>query len=232
MSGLFDTMIALAIGQVPSVTHRPRQRYDGTEPVFLTEGFLLEDEQVLVTQANIRTAPQTLSSTNISPVMPPKDPAQIVSNYGSVPIETSEVPSKPEPSLGNIKEANPYPASVFALLPPSSDSQIGLGQDIGDQLKTTSIDVSEEAILLPTYREPDRAIPEERLSTNQTSKMVHETSSRKIENTPRFELRIGRIEVTNPRTNLVAPSQPNRPVSVPRARPRQSLDDYLRGRKR
>lgn len=232
MSGLFDTMIALAIGQVPSVMHRPRQRYDGTEPVFPTEGFLLEDEQVLVTQADMGTAPQTLTSSNMSPVEPPKDPTQIISIYRSVPIETSEIPNRLEPSLGNIKEANPHPASAFSLLPPTSDTQIGLGQDIGDQLKTTSIDVAEEAILLPTYREPNRAIPEERLSIDQTPKMARETSSRKIENTPRFELRIGRIEVTNPRTNLVAPSQPNRPVSVPRARPRQSLDDYLRGRKR
>lgn len=231
MSGLFDTLIAAAQGQASAIAHRPRQRFDGSgEQALPVRGLVVEDEQISAPDADapaVRRSPPLAVTSHVergqSLAMSPEHTQPLLDRQemASPPIPASE------PALGIAPDSRA--TTPFLQL---NSSPLAASASYPAEHPLSSADSVDAATLLPAERSHLTPAAGQDAKLQQAPSRPDEPTRDVPSDTPRFELRIGRIEVTNPRARTVASAPSARPVSIPRAKPRQSLDDYLRGRKR
>ena len=231
MSGLFDTLIAAALGQAPAIAHRPRHRFAEMESALPSESLIVEDAQAPAVLAKKPATQRTATSTALSSIAEQEHTA--VTSYSDELV----VPDRKEsyhsfsPSSETVLMTNPSSGPAQSLLP--AISSLPKIAPIASPAKSPLVPTEEAAApLLPAYRPPPSLVKEQTDELRQEANLPVEPRWPDELQTPRFELRIGRIEVTNPRPRKAGLIQPVRPVSIARAGARQSLDDYLRGRKR
>jgi hypothetical protein len=250
MTGLFDVLIDAAKGTAPVITQRPRQRFapvaDGQPPA----GIETEDVQTAATpaprkaaEANSRQAEErrTRRVAGDDPAeasdrrrqrramvdqrpdrripqvaQQPLQPVRSILSQGPLHIEENDAPRGARTFLSDF---TPSPQDVKSReVRPEPWSQMFERREA-------------EPLLLPGREEDSRAS----LSLTETSeppRRAQESASadRTRMDAPGIELRIGRIEVTGA-PPPAAPKQTSRPVRVPRAGPRQTLEDYLARRR-
>lgn len=232
MSGLFDTLIAAARGTVPAISHRPHQRFAEAADLVPAEGLVVEESEAKA-PASIKHAMAERQAASVKTYLdetmtdaPGRFAARALdATAGAVarlfpPSQTEQRYKQGAPSPAPLLPLADFrPASAESVAPPASSSP-------------SPSDAADATILLPVLQEISPQAAGNDVVLHSAKESVAAPTRQGDAESPRFEIRIGRIEVTSARPKVTAPAPQSRPVSIPRARPRQSLDEYLRGRKR
>jgi hypothetical protein len=242
MSGLFGTLIDAARGTAPAIMQRPRQHFASFEAVAPLQE--VEEEARSEQAPRSRIEPRefrgetSLSSPRVD------EERRWESPRGSEATSAREPETRTGPSTrqflpaAELEPAVPRtppnrPADTRPLLL-GADAELPPGRDTSAPPEARDpVATHEMKLLLPELARP--AVPDAAGEAGELGRPLFapEPSARTEAGSKlaRVELMIGRIEVAAPKTRLAAPHTA-RPVVVPRAKPRQTLDDYLSRRRK
>lgn len=248
MSGLFDMLIAAARGAAPVIRQRPRPHFAPEEPIEPGAIEAEAGEESPRPLARARTAPPAderpgpeapaAARRRRSAARPAEETEgaadRIARGRAATGRRRGEVDSPAAGPARREPAAATGEAEPIATAPDPRRDAGRTGSDRPDRPERAAPPepvAAEPKPLLPELMSEPRAAagdgPETRFPS---SEQAWPPTADGDAGAPRIELRIGRIEVTGPPTQAPAPAA--RPVIVPRARPRQSLDDYLSRRRR
>lgn len=252
MSGLLATLLAAAQGKAAVATHRPHARF---EPSTFAPDDIEWRDPIEAPPALDRAdgaAPPPRASTSDAPATAPT-PAHAPSRRTptAAPLLLTDSERRPARATAPIAAPPfpvPQPRKATGTAPPQpsqADAERAAGrapQAVADPMER------DDARLLPQAATESRAaqfrpsLPLQEPTPGPPNNpapiaLATEAARTVLEDTAGFILRIGRIEV---RAAPLAPAAPapaphpvaTRPVALPRAMVRQSLDDYRTSRKR
>lgn len=255
MSGLLATLLDAAQGRAAVVTHRPHARFEPASIV--SDDIVWRDPDEAPTTAD-RVAGAAPAPHAADPVAPTLLVDRSRGHASSVePLLPSEARRSPAPATaqdeGVVAPSDPIhlppPPGVAARRLPADAAQHIVGAATpavaGPVPLASALALPQEGAeaadarfrpLLPPQAPVPNA-PGDPVPTAATPADPAETAPMALHESTGFTLRIGRIEVrAAPPAPATPPAEPHavvtRPVALPRATVRQSLDDYRAGRKR
>ncbi|MFL6844080.1 MAG: hypothetical protein ACJ8ER_04280 [Allosphingosinicella sp.] len=237
MSGLFETLIEAARGTAPVILHRPSSNFPSLEfgeepwepvidevPASLPHAVADDRPSIARADRGVETRPPPpIASAEPAEIRAPQRPDRRTTRS----VEEAEMVDTPRPRSSPL-QGEPKPELRASEAPPATEpaiERIGPVEILVPPTREADLLLPEMALPPPAASSPDDAI-------SAAPHFRPEPPAREDarQSAPSIELRIGRIEVVAPRTQAAAQPQ-SRPVSVARARPRQSLDDYLARRR-
>lgn len=239
MSGLFGALIDSALGSAPLLLPRPGRRFAPIEPEQPVPEVAAEESrerpaaeprpgEARPAGVGHRVAPELPDPSPRNPIRAPETPGrpkQVAERGREEPAKPSvrSRPAEPRTRDGRRPVDSVAPRRPEAQEPQAAPAPLSLPPRVLEPLLPEAI---EKPLAGRAAREPEAP---RRPPTG--PEPFAGPSDEEEGGTPRFELRIGRIEISAA-SKPPAPKPSARATAIPRARPRQSLDDYLSRRRR
>jgi hypothetical protein len=239
MSGLFETLIEAARGTAPVILHRPPSNFPSLELAEEPWEPVIDEVPASPPSPGADGGKDRPSFARVDRGVESRSPPPA---FSAERTETRE-PQRPDGrTTRSAEQAETAGKPRLLSTPPQAERKPDVrASDTPPATEPAVESRGPVEILVPPTREADLLLPEMALpppaagpddAISGAPVFGPEPAAREDarQSAPSIELRIGRIEVVAPRTQAAAQPQ-SRPVSVARARPRQSLDDYLSRRR-